>query len=57
MIAVDTNLLVYSHREDSVFHVAAKELIEGLRHQSAPWSIPWPCIHELISVVTHPGIF
>ena len=57
MIAVDTNLLVYSHSEDSEFHDAAKDLIDRLRHQSGPWAIPWPCIHEVIGVVTHPGIF
>lgn len=57
MIAVDTNLLVYAHREDSDFHEAAKELIESLRHQPAPWAIPWPCIHEFISIATHPGIY
>lgn len=21
------------------------------------WAIPWPCVHEFISVVTHPRIF
>lgn len=35
----------------------AKELIDGLRHQSAPWAVPWPCVHEFISVATHPGIY
>ena len=43
MIAVDTNVLVYSHRSDSPFHTAAKGLIESLRTQAAPWAIPWPC--------------
>ena len=57
MIAVDTNLLVYSHRSDSPFHLAAKELIESLRTQPAPWAIPWPCIHEFVSIVTHPKVF
>ena len=57
MIAVDTNLLVYAHREDSDFHEAAKESIESLRHESAPWAIPWPCLHEFISIATHPGIY
>ena len=57
MIAIDSNLLVYPHREDSEFHAAAKELVDGARHQSAPWGIPWPCIHEFIGVVTHPGIY
>ena len=27
MIALDTNLLVYSHREDSAFHGQARELV------------------------------
>ena len=57
MIAVDSNLLIYSHREDSKFHVAAKELVDSLRHQSAPWAIPWPCVHEFIGIVTHTNIY
>jgi hypothetical protein len=57
VIAVDTNLLVYAHREDSEFHAAAKEQVEFLRHQPAPWAIPWPCVHEFIGIVTHPGIY
>ena len=57
MIAADTNLLVYAHREDSEFHAPAKELLDSLRHQSATWAIPWPCIHEFIGIATHPGIY
>ncbi len=57
MIAVDSNLLVYAHREDSEFHKASKEWVDGLRHQSAPWAIPWPCVHEFIAIATHPGIY
>jgi hypothetical protein len=57
VIAVDTNLLVYSHRPDSPFHPRAKELIEALRSGRASWAIPWPCVHEFLSVVTHPKIF
>jgi uncharacterized protein len=57
MIAVDTNLLVYAHREDSEFHAAAKESVESLRHQPNAWAIPWPCIHEFIGIATHPGIY
>ena len=57
MIAVDTNLLVYSHREDSEFYAPAKECIDSLRHQSAPWAIAWPCVHEFIGIVTRPGIY
>jgi toxin-antitoxin system PIN domain toxin len=57
VIAADTNLLVYAHRADSEFHQAARNIVEGLRRQSAPWAIPWPCIHEFISVATHPAIY
>lgn len=57
MTALDTNLLVYAHREDSEFHVSALALVDGLRHQSASWAIPWQCIHEFIAIVTHPRIY
>ena len=57
MIAIDTNLLVYAYREDSPFYERAKELIEALRAQTAPWGIPWPCIHEMIAVMTNPKAF
>jgi len=55
--ATDTNLLIYSHREDSEFHAAAKEVVDSLRNQAAPWAIPWPCIHEFIGIATNPGIY
>jgi toxin-antitoxin system PIN domain toxin len=57
MIAVDSNLLIYAHREDSEFHAATKELVDSLRHQPAAWAIPWPCVHEFIGIATHPGIY
>jgi toxin-antitoxin system PIN domain toxin len=57
VIAVDSNLLVYSHREDSKFHAASKALVDSLRHQSGSWAIPWPCVHEFIGIVTHTGIY
>ena len=57
MIAVDTNLLVYAYRADSKFHAGARDLIDSLRHQSASWAIPWPCVHEFIGIVTHPKVF
>jgi toxin-antitoxin system PIN domain toxin len=57
IIAVDTNILVYSHRRESPFHLAAVELVEKLLAGSANWAIPWPCIHEFYAVVTNPRIF
>jgi uncharacterized protein len=57
VIAVDTNLLIYAHREESDFHQTAKESLDSLRHSPAPWAIPWPCVHEFIAIVTHPNIY
>jgi len=57
MIAVDTNLLVYAHREESPWHAEAYQLIERLAESPASWAIPWPCIHEFLAIVTHPRIF
>ena len=42
MIAVDTNLLVFAHREDSPFHEAALRSLVLLAEGRAPWAIPWP---------------
>jgi uncharacterized protein len=52
MIAVDTNLLVYAHREDSPWHEAAYKIIEQLSESRAPWAIPWPCLHEFLAIIT-----
>lgn len=57
MIAVDTNLLVYAHREDSPWHETAFERLRGLAEGRISWAIPWPCLHEFLAVVTHPRIF
>jgi toxin-antitoxin system PIN domain toxin len=57
MIAVDTNILVYSQREDSPWHQAALACIRRLAEGAATWAIPWPCIHEFLAVVTHPRIY
>jgi len=57
MIAVDTNLLVYAHREDSSWHDIAYERIAALAEGLSTWAIPWPCIHEFLAIVTHPRIY
>ena len=57
MIAVDTNLLVYTHREDSPWHEAAAARITELAEDRTPWAIPWPCLHEFVAIVTHPRIY
>lgn len=57
MIAVDTNILVYAHRLDSPFNAQAHQLIAELAAGAERWAIPWPCVYEFLSVVTHPKIF
>ena len=57
MIAVDTNILVYAHREDSPWHDNAYSTVVELSEGRALWAIPWPCIHEFLAIVTHPRIF
>lgn len=57
MIAVDTNILVYAHRIDSPFHTPAADRITQLAESTGAWAIPWPCIHEFISIVTSPRIY
>ena len=57
MIAVDTNLLVYAHRVESPFHDDAAVLLGTLANGSRRRALPWPCVHEFLSVVTHPRIY
>ena len=57
MIAVDSNILVYAHREDSPWHDAASARIHAIAEGRAPWAIPWPCIHEFLAIVTHARIY
>ena len=57
MIAVDTNILVHAHREDSPQHRAAFRSLTLLAEQGDPWGLPWPCVHEFLAVVTHARVF
>jgi toxin-antitoxin system PIN domain toxin len=57
MIAVDTNILVYAHRQDAPFHKVAAARLKQIAEGVAPWAIPWPCLHEFLAIVTHPRIY
>ncbi len=57
MIALDTNLLVYAHREDSGWHGLARACLDNLASSPASWALPWPCVHEFYAIVTHPRIY
>lgn len=57
MIAIDTNLLVYAHREDSEWHAAAKACLVDLANSRNAWAVAWSSIHEFLAIVTHPRIY
>jgi toxin-antitoxin system PIN domain toxin len=57
MVAVDTNVLVYTHRREVREHRAAIKLVAGLAEGGDRWAIPWPCLYEFISVATNPRIW
>lgn len=53
MIAVDTNILVYAHREEYPRHARAKARIVELALGPAPWGVPVFCLGEFVRVTTH----
>jgi toxin-antitoxin system PIN domain toxin len=57
VIAVDTNILVYAHREDSPWHDVARSRLVALAEGMASWAITWPTVHEFLAIVTHPRIY
>lgn len=57
MIAVDTTILVYAHRLDSIFQETAHSSLTRLINSGTPWALPWPCLHEFFCAVTHQRIF
>jgi toxin-antitoxin system PIN domain toxin len=57
VIAVDTNVLVYAHREDVPQHARAVERLTELAEGATPWAIPVFCVGEFLRVITHPRLF
>jgi len=57
VIALDTNLLIYAFWEESPFHSLIIGELRPIIEGSAPWALPWPCVHEFIGAVTNPRIF
>ena len=56
MIAIDTNILVYAHREGTPQHEAARgAILEALRHPEG-WGICLPSVAEFWRIVTHPSM-
>jgi toxin-antitoxin system PIN domain toxin len=57
MIAVDTNILIYAHREELPLHRKARARLIELAEGDALWGIPVFCLAEFVRVVTHPRLF
>jgi len=57
VIAVDTNILVYAHREELAQHALALGRLRELAEGDARWGLPVFCLGEFIRVVTHPAVF
>jgi predicted nucleic acid-binding protein len=57
VIAVDTNLLIYSHRVEFPHHGRALKIVRGLAMSPVAWRIPWPCLGEFVSIVTNSRMF
>lgn len=56
MIALDTNILVYAHREEAPEHARALHWLGQLARSGAPWGVPLFVLGEFVRVVTHPKI-
>lgn len=57
MIAVDTNILVYAHREELPQHGLARDRLIELAEGPSRWAIPVFCLGEFLRIVTHPRLF
>jgi toxin-antitoxin system PIN domain toxin len=57
VIAVDSNVLIYAHRQDAPLHDEAAEAVRTLAESLTQWAVPWPCVHEFFGVVTRAGVF
>jgi len=57
MIAIDTSILVYAHREGTRYHKPAVELLRRLSEGLTPYALFWPSLYEFLRVVTHHRVF
>jgi toxin-antitoxin system PIN domain toxin len=57
LIAVDTNILVYAHREELPKHAPARDRLVALAEGHPRWAIPVFCLGEFLRVTTHPRLF
>jgi toxin-antitoxin system PIN domain toxin len=57
VISVDTNVLVYAHREESPHHERALGVVRDLAEGEVPWGLPVFVVGEFLRVVTHSRVY
>ncbi|MEM9080494.1 MAG: TA system VapC family ribonuclease toxin [Verrucomicrobiota bacterium] len=57
MIALDTNILVYAHRQDSQFHPEARLCIQQLAETKSTWCICFHNFIEFYGIATHSKVW
>lgn len=57
MLAVDTNILIYAHREETELHQPAAAWLVTLAQGIQRWTLPVFCVAEFVRVVTHERVF
>jgi toxin-antitoxin system PIN domain toxin len=57
LIALDTNILVYAHREEFSEHAQALHWLEHLATGTVPWGLTAFSLGEFVRVVTHARVF
>lgn len=57
MIGLDTNILVYAHREGTSHHQEAYDLVRRFSESPTPYALFWPSLYEFLRIVTHHGAF
>lgn len=57
MLAVDTNILIYAHRQETELHQPAAAWLITLAQGVRRWALPVFCVAEFVRVVTHERVF
>ncbi len=57
MIALDTNVLIYAHRQESRRHRESLSRVTRLAESDVLWGLPVFCLAEFTRVVTHLRVF
>ncbi len=54
MIALDAGILACAINRFAPGHARASQVVEDLVNGERPWALPWPVVHDVLRLVTHP---